>query len=143
MSKNKKEILVATSGYFDPLHRGHLELFERAKKLGTKLVVIVNNDFQARLKKGASFMNEKERIDIVKSLKMVDDAVLSIDKDKAVCKTLASLRPDIFAKGGDSTLLNVPEKEVCDKLGIRLVLGLGDKIQSSSWLLKAAKTRNK
>lgn len=125
-----------TSGYFDPLHCGHLELFCLAKKLGTKLIVIVNNDHQAKLKKGFPFMSDKERLAIVSSLKMVDKAVLSIDKDKTVCKTLESLKPDVFAKGGDSTLDNVPEKEVCDKLGIRLVLGLGNKIQSSSWLLK-------
>lgn len=136
MSKNKKEILVVTSGYFDPLHQGHLELFSRAKELGTKLIVIVNNDHQAKLKKGFSFMSEKERLAIVTSLSMVDKAVLSIDKDRTVCKTLESLKPNIFAKGGDSTFDNVPEKEICGKLGIRLALGLGDKIQSSSWLLK-------
>src|SRR3989338_11171476 len=100
-NNNKKEILVATSGYFDPLHRGHLELFSRAKKLGTKLIVIINNDEQAKLKKGFAFMPEKERLAVVSSLKMVDKAVLSIDKDKTVCQTLASLKPDIFAKGGD------------------------------------------
>lgn len=136
MAMSKKEILVVTSGYFDPLHQGHLELFSRAKKLGTKLIVIVNNDDQAKLKKGIAFMSEKERLAVVGSLKMVDGAVLSIDKDKTVCQTLALLKPHIFAKGGDSTLTNVPEKEICDKFGIRLALGLGDKIQSSSWLLK-------
>ena len=141
MAKNKKEILVATSGYFDPLHRGHLELFSRAKKLGTKLIVIVNNDDQTKLKKGFPFMSEKERLAIISSLKMIDKAVLSIDKDRTVFKTLELLRPHIFAKGGDSTLDNVPEREICEKLGIRLVLGLGDKIQSSSWLLKDLKNR--
>lgn len=140
MSLSKKtEILVVTSGYFDPLHRGHLELFSRAKSLGTKLIVIVNNDYQAKLKKGFCFMPEEERLALVGSLKMVDKAVLSIDKDKTVCKTLGLLKPHIFAKGGDSTLDNVPEKEICEKLGIRFVLGLGDKIQSSSWLLKGLK----
>lgn len=143
MERRKKEILVVTSGYFDPVHQGHLELFSLAKKLGTKLVVIVNNDEQAELKKGFSFMPAKERLAVVRSLKMVDDAVLSLDKDRTVCKTLASLKPHIFAKGGDSTLDNIPEKEICDKLGIRLALGLGDKIQSSSWLLGKLKTKNK
>lgn len=141
MGANKKEILVATSGYFDPLHRGHLELFSRAKKLGTKLIVIVNNDSQAKLKKGFSFMSDKERLTVVSSLKMVDKAVISKDKDRTVCKTLASLRPHIFAKGGDSILANVPEKDLCQKLGIRLVLGLGDKVQSSSWLLKGVEKK--
>lgn len=141
MGGNKKEILVATSGYFDPLHRGHLELFSLAKKLGTKLVVIVNNDEQAKLKKGFSFMSEEERLAVISSLRVVDKAVLSIDKDKTICKTLELLRPHIFAKGGDSTLNNVPEKEICEKLGIQLVLGLGNKIQSSSWLLKDLKKK--
>lgn len=143
MSGNKREIVVATSGYFDPLHRGHLELFSLAKKLGTKLVVIVNNDQQAKLKKGFAFMSEKERLAVINSLKMVDEAMLCIDKDKTVCETLALLKPHIFAKGGDSTLTNVPEKELCEKLGIRLVLGLGGKIQSSSWLLKNLKKGRK
>lgn len=139
MGANKKDTVVVTSGYFDPLHRGHLELFSRAKKLGTKLIVIVNNDDQAKLKKGFSFMPAKERLAIISSLKMVDKAILCIDKDRTVCKTLESLKPHIFAKGGDSTLDNVPEKEICEKFGIRLALGLGDKIQSSSWLLKKIK----
>ena len=139
MAGDKKEILVVTSGYFDPLHEGHLELFSRAKKLGTKLVVIVNNDEQARRKKGFAFMSEKERLAVVNSLKMVDEAVLCIDKDRTVCKTLELLKPHIFAKGGDSTLANVPEKDICEKLGIRLAMGLGEKIQSSSWLLKKVK----
>lgn len=141
MGINKKEIVVATSGYFDPLHQGHLELFSRAKKLGTKLVVIVNNDDQAKMKKGSPFISQDERLAIVNSLKMVDGAVLSVDKDKTVSKTLQSIKPHIFAKGGDSTLANVPEREICEKLGIRLVLGLGDKIQSSSWLLKKIKNK--
>jgi len=139
MVGGKKEILVVTSGYFDPLHEGHLELFSRAKKLGTKLVVIVNNDEQARRKKGFAFMSEKERLAVVNSLKMVDEAVLCIDKDRTVCKTLELLKPHIFAKGGDSTLANVPEKDICEKLGIRLAMGLGEKIQSSSWLLQKVK----
>ncbi len=138
---NKNEILIATSGYFDPLHRGHLELFSHAKKLGGKLIVIVNNDYQAKLKKGFSFIPEEERLAIINSLGVVDKAILSIDKDKTVCKTLELLKPHIFAKGGDSTLNNVPEKEICEKLGIRLVLGLGDKVQSSSWLLKRLKKK--
>jgi len=135
------EIIVATSGYFDPLHMGHLELFSRAKKLGTKLVVIVNNDEQAKLKKGFAFMSEKERLAVIDSLRMVDQVILSVDKDKTICKTLELVRPHIFAKGGDSTLVNVPERGICDKLGIRLVLGLGDKIQSSSWLIKGLKDK--
>ena len=88
-------------------------------------------------------MKEKERADIVSSLKFVDDVVISIDKDKTVCKTLEFIKPDIFAKGGDSTLDNVPEKEACERLGIKMVLGVGGgKIQSSSWLISKCKNGN-
>ena len=132
-----KDIIVCVSGYFNPLHVGHLEYFERSKQLGTKLVVIVNNDKQAILKKGSSFMPEQERLYIIRSLSVVDFAVLSIDEDRTVCKTLESIRPDIFTNAGDQTNENVPEKTVCEKLGIKMIDGLGDKIQSSSWLLSS------
>ena len=129
------EKIICCSGYFNPLHAGHIEYFEKSKKLGTKLVVIVNNDKQAILKKGTSFMPENERLKIIRSLKVVDMAVLSIDEDRTVCKTLESVRPDIFTNAGDQTNDKIPEKSVCEKLGIQLVDGLGEKIQSSSWLL--------
>jgi cytidyltransferase-like protein len=134
------EKIICCSGYFNPLHAGHIEYFEKSKKLGTKLVVIVNNDKQAILKKGTSFMPENERLKIIRSLKVVDMAVLSIDEDRTVCKTLESVRPDIFTNAGDQTNDKIPEKSVCERLGIILVDGLGEKIQSSSWLL--AKNKN-
>ena len=135
--KKKKEIVVVTSGYFNPLHIGHLRCMQAAKELGTKLIVIVNNDEQVRVKGSASFMSEKERMEIVKALKPVDEVLLSIDKDKTVCKTLELIKPDIFAKGGDRTLGNIPEVPVCEKLGIKMVFGVGGgKVQSSSWLIK-------
>jgi len=129
------EIIVCVSGYFNPIHVGHLEYLEKSKNLGTKLVVIVNNDKQSILKKGSSFMPENERLKILRSLKIVDMAVLSIDEDRTVCKTLESIRPDIFTNGGDQTNDIIPEKKICEKLNIKLVDGLGLKIQSSSWLL--------
>ena len=134
------EKIICCSGYFNPLHAGHIEYFEKSKKLGTKLVVIVNNDKQAILKNGTSFMPENERLKIIRSLKVVDMAVLSIDEDRTVCKTLESVRPDIFTNAGDQTNDKIPEKPVCERLGIILVDGLGEKIQSSSWLL--AKNKN-
>ena len=134
------EKIICCSGYFNPLPAGHIEYFEKSKKLGTKLVVIVNNDKQAILKKGTSFMPENERLKIIRSLKVVDMAVLSIDEDRTVCKTLESVRPDIFTNAGDQTNDKIPEKPVCERLGIILVDGLGEKIQSSSWLL--AKNKN-
>jgi cytidyltransferase-like protein len=125
---------ICTSGYYNPLHIGHLKLLKEASKLGDKLIVIVNNDEQVKLK-GGKFMPEDERVEIVKAIKYVDKVVLSIDKDRTVCKTLELIDPDIFAKGGDSTNDNVPELEVCKKKGIKIVFNVGgDKIQSSSWL---------
>ena len=124
--------IVATSGYFDPLHVGHLECLELAKQLGDKLIVIVNNDLQAKLKKGRSFMSENDRMKIVSALKCVDEVFLSIDKDKTQCKSLEYLKPNIFAKGGDRLSNEIPESKTCHELGIEIIDGLGDKIRSSS-----------
>ena len=126
--------IVATSGYFDPLHVGHLECLELAKQLGDKLIVIVNSDLQAKLKKGDSFMQQEDRMKIVSALKCVDEVFLSIDKDKSQCESLRHLNPTIFAKGGDRTSGEIPESKVCKELGIKIVDGLGKKIRSSSKL---------
>ena len=125
---------VATSGYFDPLHVGHLESLELAKQLGDKLIVIVNSDLQAKLKKGKSFMKQEDRIKIIAALKCVDEVFLSIDKDKSQCESLRYLKPTIFAKGGDRTSGEIPEAKVCKKLNIEIIDGLGAKIRSSSSL---------
>lgn len=131
---SKKTISVAVSGYFDPIHVGHLEYLEFAKKLGNKLIVIVNNNHQCILKKGKPFMDELDRVRIVKSLEMVDDVFLSIDTDKSVCKSLEEIKPDVFANGGDRATSEVPESAICRKYNIKMVDGLGDKIRSSSSL---------
>lgn len=130
-----KNIIVACSGYFNPLHKGHVEYLEKAKTLGDKLVVIVNSDHQRAIKGSKEFMDENERMLIVKALRCVDEVVLSIDTDSTVCKSLEMVKPDIFAKGGDRFANEIPEAEVCYRLGIQMVDGLGNKIQSSSWLL--------
>ena len=137
----KKAIIV--SGYFNPIHKGHLEYFQNAKKLADVLFVIVNNDHQRALKQSKEFQLEDERMLIVSSLKPVDKAVLSIDKDRTVCQTIASIANDYgqeydlaFANGGDQNNTTIPERPICEKMGIALLDGLGDKIQSSSWLLK-------
>ena len=124
--------IVAVSGYFDPLHVGHLEYLEMAKQLGDKLIVIVNSDKQAELKKGKSFMNENDRVEIIGALKCVDEVFLSIDEDKSVCKSLEAIKPDIFANGGDRSLSEIPETAVMEKYNIKMVDGLGEKIRSSS-----------
>ena len=137
----KKAIIV--SGYFNPIHKGHLEYFQNAKKLADFLFVIVNSDHQRALKQSKEFQLEDERMLIVSSLKPVDKAVLSVDKDRTVCQTIASIANDYgqeydlaFANGGDQNNNTIPERPICEKMGIALLDGLGDKIQSSSWLLK-------
>ena len=140
MSKLKA---VIVSGYFNPLHKGHLELFEKAKASGDQLWVIVNSDLQRALKGSKEFMDENERLIIVSAIGIVDKALISIDKDKTQCATLGDLA-DIysgefelyFANGGDQNNDSIPEISVCKENGIGLIEGLGDKIQSSSWLLK-------
>ena len=124
--------IVAVSGYFDPIHVGHLEYLRLSKKLGDKLVVIVNNNHQCVLKKGKPFMDEKDSVEIVRSLEMVDEVFLSIDDDKSVCKSLEKIKPHIFANGGDRSTGEVPESTVCKKYNIQMTDGLGDKIRSSS-----------
>ena len=133
---------VIVSGYFNPLHKGHLELFEKAKGLGDQLWVIVNSDFQRALKGSKEFMDENERHTIISAIKFVDKAIISIDKDKTQCTTLEYLADKFganfelyFANGGDQNNDSIPEALICKDKRIGLLEGLGDKIQSSSWLL--------
>ena len=123
---------VAISGYFDPIHVGHLDYINEAKKLGDKLIVIVNNNHQCVLKKGKPFMDENDRVNIVSSIKNVDEVFLSIDKDKTVCKSLEKIKPAIFANGGDRKNYEIPESVICNKYNIEIIDGLGEKIRSSS-----------
>ena len=129
---DKNKIRVAVSGYFDPIHVGHLEYLKMAKELGDSLVVIVNNNHQCELKKGKPFMDQNDRLEIVKALRFVDEVFLSIDKDRTVCKSLEAVRPNIFANGGDRATSEVPETPICKKYNIKMVDGLGNKIRSSS-----------
>ena len=137
---NKKLIIV--SGYFNPLHIGHIDYFENAKKGFDKLIVIVNNDFQRKLKGSKEFMLEDERVSIINALSITDKVFLSVDKDRSVSKTINKIyllyndQYDIFfGNGGDQSSNNVPENKICKELGVKLIDGLGEKIQSSSWLL--------
>ena len=123
---------IAISGYFDPIHVGHIEYINNAKKLGDWLVVIVNNNNQCALKKGKYFMDEKDRVLIVKNIKAGDEVFLSIDEDKTVCKSLKKVNPDVFANGGDRKNYEIPESKVCKENNIQIIDGLGDKIRSSS-----------
>src|SRR3989344_6589075 len=135
--------IVVASGYFDPLHIGHLEYLEKARKLGNKLIVIINNDFQTKMKKGFVFMSQEDRMKIIKALKYVDDVFLSIDNDESVRKSLELLKPNIFSKGGDRKINEIPETPICRKLGIEIVDGLGEKIRASSDLIKKLQEEKK
>ena len=137
----KKAVIV--SGYFNPLHKWHLELFQKAKEVGDILIVIVNNDKQRELKGSQFFQDEEERIEIIRALSIVDMAWVSVDEDSTQNKTLKVMVNKFydsmklaFANGGDQNNNTIPEKDVCNQFGIELIDGLGDKIQSSSWLLK-------
>ena len=137
-----KPKIIIVSGYFNPIHKGHLEYFIHAKSKGDLLYVIVNSDHQRALKGSKEFQKEGERLFIVQHIKEVDSAFLSIDQDRTVCKTLEMLHSQFggthqlaFANGGDQNNNSIPEVPICQELGIELIDGLGDKIQSSSWLL--------
>ena len=137
----KKAVIV--SGYFNPLHKGHLELFRKAKEVGDLLIVIVNNDKQREMKGSKFFMDENERIEIIRELSIVDMAWLSIDEDSTQNATLKVMVDKFygsmklaFANGGDQNNDTIPEADICRQFDIELIDGLGDKIQSSSWLLE-------
>ena len=139
---NKKKAIVV-SGYFNPIHKGHLELFENAKEFGDFLIVLVNSDYQRELKGSKEFQDENERLKIIQAIKYVGYSCISIDKDKTQTESLKMIHHKfgdvfdlVFANGGDQTNKTIPESLVCNELGITLVDGLGDKIQSSSWLVK-------
>ena len=141
MEKNKT--LVIVSGYFNPLHSGHIEYLTKSKGLGDFLFVIVNNDHQREMKGSKPFMLEDERKTIIQSLKCVDAAMVAVDTERTVnesIKFIMNWRGDefgrvIFANGGDQNRSTIGETKLCEELGIELADGLGDKIQSSSWLL--------
>ena len=127
---------IAVSGYFNPIHKGHIAYLREAKNLGDKLIAIVNNDNQVKLKSSIPFMDEQERLLIVSSIRYVDEAILCFDLDETVRETLKAIKPDIFAKGGDKTADNIPEYYLCKSLGIKTVFLVGGgKEQSSSDLI--------
>lgn len=133
---------IIVSGYFNPIHKGHIEYFNNAKACGDYLIVIVNNDQQRFLKGSKEFQQEDERVFIVSNIKSVDEVFLSIDHNRTVCATIQRIHQQMhndyelaFANGGDQNNHSIPEASICEALGIALLDGLGDKIQSSSWLL--------
>ncbi len=133
------EKVICVSVYANPIHVGHIRLMKDAKALGDKLIVIVNNDKQAVMKKGKIIVNENDRMEVISAIKWVDEVVLSIDEDPTVRETLRKVHPDVFANGGDRVDGNVPEDEVCAELGIEMVYNVGGgKADSSTDIIKRA-----
>ena len=131
--------VVIVSGYFNPLHGGHLDMIEAAKKLGDRLIVVVNNDRQQVLKKGKVILTETSRARLLRALRAVDEVVIGLDDDPTVVKTLefiATQYPDdelVFANGGDrNSTAEISETEVAQKYNIDLVFGVGGDNKSDS-----------
>jgi cytidyltransferase-like protein len=142
---NQEPIIVAVSGGFDPVHIGHVRMFNEAKKLGSRLVVILNNDNWLMKKKGFVFMPQDERRELLESFAAVDEVMLTEHPEKpadmSVSQALRKLRPQVFANGGDRYTHNTPETEACADIGCKMVfnVGAGGKVQSSSWLVSKVK----
>lgn len=148
----KKERIVAVSGGFDPLHIGHVRMFKAARKLGDKLVVILNNDNWLKGKKKYAFMPENERKELLLSFPFVDKVVLTShkpnDPDRSVARALRKVKPDIFANGGDRDTKDAKNKrsplnadqKYCIENDVKMVysVGRGGKVQSSSWMINKA-----
>jgi D-beta-D-heptose 7-phosphate kinase/D-beta-D-heptose 1-phosphate adenosyltransferase len=137
---------------FDPIHKGHVRMFEEAKKLGDHLVVVVNNDHWIKSKKIHGFMSAQDRAEVISAFRHVDEVIISSHKknvkgakNMGVTKELIHVRPHIFANGGDRDEKNANDPEsslywdiqICKKLGIKQIynVGRGGKISSSSELL--------
>jgi cytidyltransferase-like protein len=129
--------IVCTSGYYDPIHPGHVECWQLAAEIG-KLIVIVNNDIQAIRKNGKVFQPLADRLILVKDHKSVNKVIASIDTDELVCETLRLVHPDYFVKGGDWNIDNFPEpmRKVCEEINCKIIFGLGEKIRHSSEIRK-------
>jgi D-beta-D-heptose 7-phosphate kinase/D-beta-D-heptose 1-phosphate adenosyltransferase len=136
---------IAVSGGFDPIHVGHLNMFEQAKELvgpSGKLIVFVNSDNFLIKKKGRPFMALEDRMRLIEAMEVVDEVFAVVDNDLSVCETLRKYKPDIFANGGDRKLDNIPEVAVCEELGIEMIFNIGgEKVRSSSTLLEKYQER--
>jgi len=140
--KSRGNKIVCVSGYFDPPHPDHLSYFREAKMLGDLLVVILNTDEQLLEKRKGTKLEGiirypfEDRVYIINEFKPIDIVVPCLDEDTSVAETLRAIAPHIFAKGGDRTLENLPQKEkdLAKECGYEIVCGVGHpKEHSSSW----------
>ena len=138
-----KRKLIAVSGGFDPIHKGHVRMIREAAKLGDVIVILNSDDWLMR-KKDYKFMDFIERSYIAGSIKGVIVTSGVDDTDGTVCEALRRIKPDAFANGGDRYDTNTPEMEVCKELGIELLWNIGGgKEQSSSDLVDKANFKNR
>tara|TARA_Y100000592_G_C5461030_1_gene313987 strand:+ start:284 stop:706 length:423 start_codon:yes stop_codon:yes gene_type:complete len=134
-----KRKIIAVSGGFDPIHKGHVRMIREAAKHGD-VVVILNSDEWLLRKKGYKFMNFDERSYIAGSIKGVIMTTGVDDSDGTVCEALMRIKPHAFANGGDRKTNNTPEMELCEELSIEMLWNIGgEKEQSSSELVNKAK----
>jgi cytidyltransferase-like protein len=131
MQNIKPYDIVVVSGGFDPLHRGHIRLFNEAKKLGHKLICGLNSDKWLVRKNGQVGMNFGERAEIISSLRAVDE-VISFNDDTDACINLLtrvqSLYPSCsicFANGGQMEEKNTPESGFCRAYKIDMLWNVG------------------
>ncbi len=131
--------IIAVSGGFDPVHKGHVQMIEEASKLGSVMVIINSDDWLTR-KKGYVFMPWEDRAYIMGNIKGVRIVAAVNDSDNTVCEALRRMKPDAFANGGDRKDNNTPEMDVCNELGIELLWNTGgEKVESSSNLVNKAR----
>lgn len=137
--------VVIVSGYFNPLHGGHLDMIEAARSMGDKLICIVNNDKQQVLKKGKIILDEKNRLRLMRALRDVNEVVLSVDEDSTQIKTLEMIAKQhpgdelVFANGGDrDSEQAIPEADVCHQYNIEMRFDAGQGKPDSSTRINQA-----
>jgi len=137
-------IRTAVAGNFFPLHDGHIDHLEKARKLGDYLIAIIGSDDHLRRKGKPILLSLEARIRVLKAIRYVDEVVVAIDKDGTCAETLRMISPDFFCKGGDRTPDTMPENEikVCQEIGCKIIYGIGEKLNSSSKIIKELKLEN-
>jgi len=120
--KKENKVIVFTNGCFDILHIGHVKYLKEAKKLGDILIVGVNSDDSVKILKGKThpIVSEKERAEILDSLKCVDYVIIFNEINPE--NLISQLRPDIHVKGGNYQIEEIPEAKLVESLGGKTVI---------------------